>query len=103
MIFSYSIPQALLVLKIKCIFYAAKVHFFYEKGHNKDNLSEQTNATKTNNLTDTHNISHTKQGFTKSPAETYAKNLAFFRRSMIMDMCDDICGYITLFDFNGVI
>lgn len=33
--FSYSIPQALLVLKIKCIFYAAKVHFFYEKGHNK--------------------------------------------------------------------
>lgn len=68
-----------------------------------DNLTEQTNATKTNNLTDTHNILNTKEGFTKSPAETYAKNLAFFRRSMIMDMCDDICGYITVFDFNEVI
>lgn len=68
-----------------------------------DNLTARTESTKTNNLTDTHNIAYTKQGFTKTPAETYAKNLSFFRRSMIMDMCDDICGYITLFDFNEVI
>ena len=68
-----------------------------------DNLTENNNKTKTNNLTDTHNIALTKQGFTKTPAETYAKNLSFFHRSMIMDMCDDICGYITLFDFTGVI
>jgi hypothetical protein len=65
--------------------------------------TEQNNATKTNDLTDTRTISKTKQGFTKTPAEMYEKNLSFFRRSMIMDMCDDICGYITLFDFSGVI
>lgn len=66
------------------------------------NTGTVTNADTTANLrTDdlTENITITKTGYKDTPAEIFAKELEFFKHSFFERLADDICNYITYFDF----
>lgn len=66
------------------------------------NTGTVTNADTTANLrTDnlTENITVTKSGYKDSPTEIFEKELEFFKRSFFERLADDICNYITYFDF----
>ena len=59
--------------------------------------ADTTANVRTDNLTE--NITITKSGYKDSPTEIFEKELEFFKKSFFERLADDICNYITYFDF----